>query len=83
MIIEWSPTRSDGEKIESVSLVSETEVEVNGITYYIVDCPWVISVTDNVVTLMLPHDVDASELVRFPDPVVITGPGEIWVPKDE
>lgn len=49
--------------------------------------PWIVGqpvLTEGLwhVTLILPHGADASEAVRFPAPIMLTGDGPVALPTD-
>jgi hypothetical protein len=51
-----------------------------------VDCEWILSDINRVdgeleLTLLLPHDVDASEAARFPEPIVDPADGQVELPQ--
>lgn len=50
-----------------------------------VECPWIVGPVRREagvlhLTLILPHDEDAAEETRFPEPITVTGDGPVALP---
>lgn len=73
MQINFSPIRSDEEPIETIELDENGKIIINGFENH----PYLLA--DDLI--LLPISAEATYAARFPDPVVITVPGPVHVPR--
>lgn len=71
--LTFSPIRSDEDPIDTIEVDEDGKIIINGFENH----PHLLA--DDLV--LLPISAEATDEARFPDPVVITAPGPVHVPR--